>query len=287
MLQYVIQFLKMKMKMKITQNINNIHVMILSSTQCKPMVKTFAEGITALHRSNPSFYNHIFKDSRMSTLTALMNLLFSGEVSTLSDFYTICEKYGYSGKNNAISLIEFLIHTDRLVLKKGKDRRTKKPELTEKGLGDLKNVIKTLIKPLLLLDPSLNDNTVDEEGFFNHYYQRASRLMGADRDLYDTQKYTLNIYNKSAGLVFMLLIYLDIINWKIIPGEKIRIAHFTNMCFDLGVSNTHINNLLQVLSQDGALKNNGRNFIIEKKFASDVEKFVTLYLANIYFLISC
>lgn len=272
--------------MEIINRISEIKNSMAVESRCSAMPKYFAESICNLHKSNPSFYNHIFKGSRMNALSVLMNFLFSGEVSTLSDFYSICENYGYSGKNNAISLVEFLIHTNRLKLIKGKDRRTKTPEITSKGLADLNAIMRALVQPLTIYDPEITEEIIQRDGYYKSYYQRASSLIGFDHHSFDTEKYTSDIYSKSGGLVFLLLIYLDVINGKIAQESKIRKSYFSNLSFDLGVSSSHVNNLIQALVYDKIIYKSGKDYIIKNDFVSDVETFSFFYMATIYYLVS-
>lgn len=54
-----------------------------------------------------------------------MSYIFSDGVSSLSEFYTLCKKNKYSGKNNAINFVDYMVHSGRVVLLKSGDRRKK------------------------------------------------------------------------------------------------------------------------------------------------------------------
>lgn len=264
---------------KIKENILNHHD-FLSMCTC------FSEEVCTLHISNPVFYNHIIKDSRINTLSILMNFLFSEEVSSLSDFYKICNENGYAGKNNAIALIEFLTHTNRMTLIKGADRRKRRLEMTDRGMHDLIAIMSAFVKPLRYFDPSMSEVMLKQNEFYSKYYSKSSLLVGADYEWFFSQKFTQEIYKKTAGLTFLLMIYLDLINKKVELNKPLTASYFTNFSYDLGVSVSHVTNLLSLLNSYNAICKKQKLHYIEARFIHGVEDFIASYLAHVRFLSS-
>ncbi|MGQ6435481.1 hypothetical protein ACUNER_25030 [Serratia sp. IR-2025] len=281
------QIITMVISVTVLNEIFKIQESIFADAKFESIVRCFSESMCELHKTNPHFYNHIFKASRISTLTVLMNYILSGEVTTLSEFYNICNEYGYSGKNNAVSLIDFLVHTNRLRLIKGVDRRKKTPELTEKGMASLKAYMMTLVKPLTIYDASLTEEVIDSNGYYKNFYSRASLLLGIQTSSFsfNTEDEALDMYNKSGGMIFMLMIYNDLLKKEVKLNTVIKKSYFVNLSYDIGVSSSHVNNLLGFSIKSKFIRKDSRGYVITREFIVSVERFASFYLAFAHFLI--
>lgn len=264
--------------------IKEIQGKILSHSESGLIFRIFSESICELHMSNPVFYNHIFKYSRINTLSVLMSLLFSEKVNSLTDFYKICSENNFSGKNNAISLMDFMIYSERITLGKEKDRRKKTPVLTDKGRDDLNSIMKVFIKSLYFYDNNLIEGVVDTDFYYKKYYDNAALLLDVKPEWFNVDKFAREIYTKSSGMAFILMIYKDIVVGKIKAEDALRGSYFSNFSYDLGISNSHALNLLAELVDSEVIIKDEREYKIKTDFVGGVEKFISSYLATVYFL---
>lgn len=244
--------------------------------------KVFSKEIWNLHISNPALYNQIFKESRLNMLTTFMSLIFSEERSSLSDFYSTCSELGYSSKNKALALVDYLSYSGRVSFIKQADRRVKTPILTESGLSVLEKVSICAFIPLRIYDQELClDYVISRQGFIE-YYKNVKKLMPRGNKWYNIKDYLKTIYSKSSGMIFFIKIFLDV-QFSIIDIQSpVKGSYFKNISLDIGVSASHANNLLSILVNEGVVRKLGRYYYVTEQFINDIKDFISLYLAMIY-----
>lgn len=95
--------------------------------------------------------------------------------------------------------------------------------------------------------------------------------------------YTLDLYQKCAGLSFVVRILLDIREKKINIHQPIKIAYFNSVAKELGVSYSHLSNILLLLINKDVIKKSGSAYFITTKLIEDMEKFIAYILAIVYY----
>lgn len=247
--------------------------------------KSFCDEHLALHKSNTQLYNQIFHESRINTLITLMGLIFSDKVTSMTDFYRICSERSYSSKTKALNLIDFLYYSKRLSFIKGQDRRKKTPILTEKGFSVLSDINKAMYLPLKIFDENLKLDELISPGALKRFYTNIILLNPEDKEWFDIPDYTMDAFSKSSGMLFMLRVYQEIKTNKLKIESLIRGSYFRNLSMDFDISISQVNILLQVFVKGKGFTKFGSAYIINNNYLSDVENFISLYLANVYFFL--
>lgn len=262
--------------------IKEIQKDIKVSGRAEEIYASFSNEIINLHSSNPSLYNYIFKKTNSNILSLFMICFYLSNKKKLNDFYTKCIVLGYSGKNKAMDIIGFFHYGGKIEFIR-KDRRSKTPELTEDGISVHNKIARSVFIPLTIYDQTLCLKESLSDKSLSHYYTNLKVNSPESKDWYELDEYLTALYSKTSGMIFLLKIYLDIINKDIRTGGELRTSYFTDISMDIGISASHAYNLLGILMDGGAAIKKGRHVFITDKFITDAESFISLYLATVYF----
>jgi hypothetical protein len=255
------------------------------------MTHDFAEGVWEMYTSNSSFFTYFLKKERITTFNLLMSYIFSDGVSSLSEFYHLCDKNKFSGKNNAIDFVDYMVHSGRVFFIKGNDRRKKIPKLTKKGREDLDYLFSKKLNPLSLYDSTIDCKFLLSDGFYKSYFSKLNfEIFNAlrwelDSTFFD-KKYLLEIQSKSAGLTMLMKILLDIRYDHVNIGSPVRISYFKNLSYDMGISISHVQNLVMLLMEGGGVEKIGVKYVIKGELVKGIEHVISLILAMNYFFIN-
>lgn len=263
-------------------NVHDVFGRLVKHKRLQDVCLAFSEGILKLHPLNKSLHNHIFEYSKLNTLNLLMVYIYTNKIETLSKFYELCSKYTYSGKNRSLAILDYMVFSGNISFNKISDRRKKKPVLTEKGLAVLDKVTLAVYPSLVIFDEQLpaeiNLNPNDRNKYYSHFY----KLTPKHTCLEGTQDYLLKVVWKTAGTIFILKVYVDLIKGAIKLDEPTRASYFINISADLGVSQSHINNIMKIIVDGGGAFKNGRYYLVKSSFKEDVECFISSYLSTVY-----
>jgi hypothetical protein len=255
------------------------------------MTRDFAEGVWEMYTSNSSFFSYFLKKERITTFNLLMSYIFSDGVSSLSEFYNLCEKNKFSGKNNAIDFVDYMVHNGRIVFTKGNDRRKKIPKLTKKGREDLDYLFLKKLKSLSLYDSTIDCKFLLSDVFYKNYFSKRNfEIFNALREELDLtffdKKYLLEIQSKSAGLTMLMKILLDVRYGDVNIGNPVSSSYFKNFSHEMGISISHVQNLVVLLVEGGGVEKIGVKYIIREKLVKGIEHVISLILAMNYFFIN-
>jgi DNA-binding transcriptional regulator YhcF (GntR family) len=255
------------------------------------ITNNYALGLWETHTSNVLFFNYFLKKERVSAFHVLMCCIFSYGTFSLSEFYSFCSENKISGKNNAIRFVDYLAHADIISLVKMNDRRRKKIVLTEKGREYLDRFTLKTLKPLSIYDSAIDTNVLLTDCFYKHYYNNynintcLSYKSDLDLVFHDKQQ-LLDIQSKSAGLILLMKIFLNIRNGELKIGEEINSLFFKNLSREIGISISHTRNLITLLVDGGFIeRENGVSYVIRDSLIKGIEEVISLQLASDYYFI--
>ncbi|HAT4518952.1 TPA: hypothetical protein I9281_003922 [Serratia marcescens] len=256
------------------------------------ITKSYAEGLWETHTSNILFFNYFLKTERVTTFHVLMRCIFSCGTFSLSEFYSFCSENKISGKNNAIRFVDYLVHAEIIMLIKMNDRRRKKIVLTEKGKRYLDRFTLKTLNPLAIYDPEINCSLLLTDCFYKDYYSShnindcISWKAHLDSTFFIDKKQLLDIQSKSAGLIFLMRIFLDVGSGELKVGEEIKNSFFKNLSLKIGISNSHARNLVALLTDGGFIeKKSSVSHLIKDELIIGIEEIISLHLASDYYFI--
>lgn len=269
------------MKAELAKLIENIE----SHDEFKEMCIVFSKSFLKMHHEKPYFFNYIYKERRINSVNILLSYLLSGKIENLSDFYRICSENNLAGKNNALYLMDFLTHCGVIDFVKGKssDRRKKTPFLTKNGHEILVSVVGCFIKPLEMYDSSIHKEFSPDDAFLERYFNRYENFLLKSSHLIEAGSHLNQIYSKSCGFALALKIYIELLRGLIKEDSPIKPSHFKNYSYDLGVSQTHILNLMDILIEGGAVIKKEKRFFINKLCLHEIESLISFNLAFFYY----
>jgi hypothetical protein len=255
------------------------------------ITSNYAEGLWETHTSDVLFFNYFLKKERVSTFHVLMCCIFSRDTFSLSDFYSFCSENKISGKNNAVKFVDYLAHAKIIKLEKMDDRRRKKIVLTEKGKKHLDRFTLKTLEPLSIYDSAINCNLLLTDCFYKYYYSNhnvnACISYKSDLDLkFNYRQQLLDIQSKSAGLIFLMKILLNVRSGKLKTGEEIKSLFFKNLSREIGISISHTRNLVTLLADGEFIEiKGGISYLIKDNLIKGIEEIISLHLAADYYFI--
>jgi DNA-binding transcriptional regulator YhcF (GntR family) len=96
----------------------------------------------------------------------------------------------------------------------------------------------------------------------------------------------LDIQSKSAGLILLMKIFLNIRNGELKIGEEINSLFFKNLSREIGISISHTRNLITLLVDGGFIeRENGVSYVIRDSLIKGIEEVISLQLASDYYFI--
>lgn len=272
------------------EKIKEIQISIEKHKDFSLISKDYAQGLWEMYTSNSSFFNYFLKKERVITFNLLMSYILSDGIASLSEFYALCGEKKFSGKNNAISFVDYMVHSGRVVFIKGNDRRRKTPALTEKGRKDLDYLFLKKLTPLSIYDSTIDCNLLLTDDFYRNYYSKHSLTMfmswrdDLDLTFFDKQ-HLLNIQSKSAGLILLMKILLDVRSGEVSAENRGKGSYFKSLSSQLGASPSHTLNLIGLLVEGGLVEKVGVDYIIKDELVVGIEHIISLNLAINYYLI--
>lgn len=231
-----------------------------------------------LYLTNPYFYKYTLKEARFCIILAICCLVFGNQVSSLSEVKALCARYGISGHNRIIAILDFFRISGRVLIKRIPENRRKLcVEPTSKALYELEKVMECVFTPLKTLYPHCLADIwrMDNESFRAAFYFRVGESLSQGL-LYDTIfPEAMEFIDKDAGRPFLLLVYQIACNHRFgVPLEC-----FKGLASQLQVSRSHFNMLTNqginkgyFIEEEGALK-------FTPTFYKFVEHYIALYLA--------
>ena len=269
--------------MSLSNKIIKYSIDIDSSDQFSDMAKILSSSLWNLHTSNPPFWNYLLKESRIDTISILMYYIYVEKIDSLHEFYTTCIVNGYSGKNNLINLIDFMSHTKRIELIVGTDRRKRKPQLTALGINSLTEIVSCLLYPLSKFDRGIENVNISDSEFKLKYYKNYYSLFTSEKNEKINYKTLPLLINKSSGIAFIFKIYNETLNGDLLINKKYPRHLLMNYHPELGISRSHIINLIKSLEESQSLACCERYFTINETFLLSMRKLTSILLARVYF----
>ncbi len=178
----------------------------------------------------------------------------------------------------------------QVIFIRGGDRRRKILALTEKGRKDLDYLFLKKLAPLSIYDSTIDFSSLLTDDFYRSYYNKENiALVTSSRNDYDStffdNQHFLEIQSKSAGLIILMKILLDIRKGNVNIGGQLNGSYFKTISSKVGASSSHSLNLIALLVEGGAVEKIGADYVIKDELLNGIEKIISLNLATNYYLI--
>ncbi|HAT4518950.1 TPA: hypothetical protein I9281_003919 [Serratia marcescens] len=146
------------------------------------------------------------------------------------------------------------------------------------------------LTPLGFYDPTIDCNFLLNDDFYKKYFSKHNfEIFNSLKEKLDLtffdKNYLLEIQSKSAGLTILMKILLDIGCGYISIGKPVSISYFKNISREMGISNSHVQNLVMILVDGGGVEKIGMKYIIKEELIKGIEHVISLILAMNYFFI--
>lgn len=227
-------------------SIMNAHVAAIKSRPDEEFEKAIRQHYTSMqhaYNNNKLFYKTIFKSHRFLLATMVVTEYFTSDTPLLSEVKKEFMGMNMLSENTVSSFLIFLRISRRMTIHPWNgDRRKLIYAITDKGIGEIRDLISTMASPLAGLFPAVDfTRKMQDEAFLTTFFRNYAAVVTTRLFHFDMVE-NINIFIlKDAGHKIMLSLYC---NSQPVNDGRVVTFPLSRISANCGVSRSHIKRII-------------------------------------------